>query len=208
MNRGKRLTTILVAVSLLIFFINATYARGGVFIIEPTQEVIEKVELEVPDEVVGNISVSNGLIDFYVRNPSGILLFCYNNTAFETFNFTAEENGNYTIHLANTNMSENVTVTLEYGIHFYLVLHGEIKMTFNVGATTSSMTMVPITPFDYIIEFFKDSIIPNIPILGVLTGFVKWLVNAIRKFWRERKWKKKYKEIRTPSDIKSWISCK
>lgn len=83
MNK-RRLITVSIAVLLASFFISAVGARGGEFIIEPLQEATENIELTVSDEVLGNLSVSNGFIDFYVTSPSGAILLCYNKTAFNT----------------------------------------------------------------------------------------------------------------------------
>jgi hypothetical protein len=180
-------------------FVGTINARDGVFVIEPTKEVIENVELKIPDEVVGNVSISNGLIDFYVTNPSGIPIFCYNKTAFETFKFTAEQNGTYIMHFVNVENIENVTVTLSYSIHVILVLYGNVDLKFSVGTAHVVGSVTPTTPFDWIM-FLKDYIYPLIT--ASVSALIGALIKVLRKFQRERKWKKKYRAPRTPVVVK------
>jgi len=90
MNR-KYLIPVSIVVLLASFFISGVNARDSEFVIEPLQEVTENVVLNISDEVSGNLSVSNGFVDFYVRSPSGAILLCCNKTAFNTFSFVAGE---------------------------------------------------------------------------------------------------------------------
>lgn len=99
---------------------------------EPFRKSIESVGLGVSDEVVGNLSVSNGFIDFYITSPSGVVLLCYNHTVFNTFSFTAEEKGVFVFHLANTYQTENVEVILNYGVNFKVVLQEQINFGVNL----------------------------------------------------------------------------
>lgn len=66
----------------------------------------------------------------------------HNKTAFDIFNFTAEEDGNYTMHLVNTYQAENVSVTLNYSVHFVITLQGEVDVGYSVGTAT----VIPIRP--------------------------------------------------------------
>lgn len=137
-----------IAVLLCSFLISAVSGSGRVFIIEPTQEVIENVKLGVSDKVSGNLSVSNGFIDFYIKSPSGIVLLCYNKTSFNIFNITAEEDGNYSMHLVNTYQTENgnINVTLTYACDITIVLHGRVNVNHSVG--TATVIEVP-PPIEY-----------------------------------------------------------
>jgi len=140
----QRLILSSIAVLLCSFLISAVSGRGGVFVIESTQEVIENVELGVSDKVSGNLSVSNGFVDFYIKSPSGIVLLCYNKTAFDIFNFTAEEDGNYSMHLANTHQTENVSVTLNYSVAVKVDLYAGVNVDYSVGTATVISTPPPI----------------------------------------------------------------
>jgi len=134
----KRLRKAFVSIALLssIFFVGIVNARGGTLVIEPSGKATERVKLGVRDAVRGNFSVSNGFIDFYIASPSGIVLLCYNKTAFNTFNLTAEEDGNYTMCLANTYQTENVNVTLTYACDIKIVIQAGINVGYSVGTAT------------------------------------------------------------------------
>lgn len=140
----QRLILSFIAVLLCSFLISAVSGRGGVFIIEPMQEVIENVELGVSDKVSGNLSVNNGFIDFYITTPSGEVLLSYNKTTFDTFSFVAHENGTFTMHLVNKHRAENVNVTLNYAVHFTIFLQGEVNVGYNVGTATVISTPPPV----------------------------------------------------------------
>jgi len=131
--RKRRLIFATLTIFLASFFITAAGARGDVFVIEPAQEVTENVELDVSSDVAGNFSVKNGFIEFYVTDPSGIVILCYNKTAFNTFSFAAGENGIFTMHLVNTYQTEKVNVTLNYGINFCVVIQEKVNADFSLG---------------------------------------------------------------------------
>jgi len=138
-----------------IFFIGIVNARGGTFIVEPSEKTNERVKLGARDTVRGNFSVSNGFIDFYIMSPSGTVFLRYNKTAFDIFNFTAEEDGNYTMHLVNTYQAENVSVTLNYSVHFVITLQGEVDVGYSVG--TATVIEVPL-PIEYPDPEFDDDL--------------------------------------------------
>jgi len=201
----KKLPRMLLVVLSAVSLIGITYARGGVFVVEPTKEMIDSVELVVSDStsanVCGNLSVVDGFVDFYVTSPSGVILLCYNRTALNSFNFTAMENGTYVLHLRNTSRTNNVTATLNYGVNWQVVLHGEINLTWHTASVWQATVASP-TPFDWIGLFRTFT--------GLLSAFytILKILQILEKYWNARKWKKTYKEIRTPSDIKPCISRK
>ncbi|MDH5595268.1 MAG: emp24/gp25L/p24 family protein [Candidatus Bathyarchaeota archaeon] len=127
-----------------IFFVGIVNARGGTFIIEPSEKANERVKLGACDTVRGNFSVSNGFIDFYIMSPSGTVFLRYNKTAFDIFNFTAEEDGNYSMHLINAYQTENVNVTLNYAVHVVINLYGEINVVQSVETSTVISAPLPI----------------------------------------------------------------
>lgn len=147
----RKLLPALLAVFLAISFMGKVDARGGVFLIEPKQEVIDSIELTVSDKtsanVSGNVSVAEGFIDFYVTSPSRIVLLCYNKTAFNRFNFAAEENGTYVMHLVNTWSTNNVTATLNYGVNWEITLQAKINVKFSTDVTTKTVLVTP-SPID------------------------------------------------------------
>lgn len=133
MKIGQSLILLLTIVSLLGLGVSTVSARGGVFVVKPTQEVIEDVNLGVSDEVFGNLSVTDGFIDFYVTSPSGVTLQSYHSIANTSFSFVADENGTYSMHLNNTYQTCDVTVTLDYAVHFKAVLQENINIGFSTG---------------------------------------------------------------------------
>ena len=169
--------------------IGSVNARGGSFIVAPWNEVTEKVQLGVTDKVFGNVSVSNGFIDFFVTNPSNNLLFYGNKTSLETFNFTADEKGIYVMHIVNNYQTENVNVTLSYALSITIVLTASVTLSTTVSATTISAIVSPTNPIDWI-ELLR-TIVYNIPWLGTALG-------AIVKFLKWLRWKIKYRRSRTP----------
>lgn len=194
----KRLLIFTFAILLVSFLVATVNATGGVFVIEPTKEMTDSVELVISDgisvNVCGNLSVVDGFVDFYVASPSGVVLLCYNRTALDRFNFTATENGTYVLHLRNTSPTNNVTATLDYGVNKQFSCYGEIPLTWHVAEVWQAAIASP-TPFDWI-GFFNTYIYQLILVLLPLC------IGILGKYLKERPWKKKYKEIRTPSDIK------
>jgi hypothetical protein len=202
----RKLLPVLLTVFLGISFLGKVDARGGVFLIEPKQEVIDSIELTVSDKtsanVAGSMSVANGSIDFYVTSPSGIVLFCYNNTDFEKFNFTALENGTFVMHLLNTQLTNNVTATLDYGVNWKITLQAAMTFhaTSNTVVTTETALVEP-SPINNIIEILKAiSLIATIisTILGIF-GIKLYIgrkkkVEYIREFGTVKSTRQKQKQ--------------
>jgi len=201
--KKKSIILIFLILSIADIFIGTVDARGGVFVIEPTNEIIDSVDLAVSNNtsanVCGNLSVIDGFVDFYVTSPSGVVLLCYNKTASNRFNFTAMENGTYLLHLRNTSPANDVTATLNYGVNWQIVLHEEIHLTWHTS-TVLEMAIASPTPFDWI-GFFNEYIYPLIVVS------LPMVIKILERIWRERKWKKKYREPRTPSDIKPFLQA-
>jgi len=186
----------LISILLCSFFVGIVSARGGVFVVEPTQEVTEEVKLTVSDEVKGNLSVNDGFVDFYIESPSGAILFSDNKITFTIFNFTAEENGNYTMHVANNYQTRNVNVTLDYSVSMKVNLYGEVNARFYLPQTwTVTPPPSATTPIDWIrilTEFLK--------MVGI--SGIGYLVKAIRHL----RWWWKYRKSRTPVVFKPLLS--
>lgn len=182
---------------LLTFFVSSLVvgsvsARGGTFIVSPKQEVREVVKLSPKDKVSGNVVVRNGTIDFYVTNPSRHVVLCYNQTEGTSFNFTALERGNYTMHLFNSFSPENVTVQLNYSFDLTLEFQVNVGFKANVGTLHFSQTAtVAPSPFDWL-SFIQEIV------KVIISGLVPVFISKIKAFIDWLKWIKKYKKSRTP----------
>lgn len=157
----------------------------------PMQEVIETVELKVSKnmqvDVCGNISVINGFVDFYVISPSGNTILCYNEVLFCWFNFSAIENGTYTMHLMNIQSEDDIVVTLIYGLNFKVSVQEILKWhtvtTWQITATTS--------PYFNILRAIWE-------ILKIIFyALIPTLVEQLPKFFRWLRWMKKYRKPKT-----------
>ena len=178
------------------FSVPYTNAKSGVFVIGPMQEATETVELVVSQSssanVCGKVSVINGFIDFYVTSPSGNIILCYNKTSFNCFNFSAVENGTYTLHLVNTWSENDVTATLDYGVNFEIVLQETIHTTWHT-VTTWQTAIVTTSPSFDILELLKILSI-------IISPFVSLAVlgEKILRFFRWFYWKIKHGKSKTP----------
>ena len=137
------------ALLLVSLFIGSAEARGGNFVIGPSDDAIEKIQLSNPDNVVGNISICNGFVDFFVTNPSYDIVYQSSKTSFDSFNFTANENGTYVIHVVNRYQFEAVNVTLFYHINFIFTLSSTISVSaFSTQTINSgSITITRVQPY-------------------------------------------------------------
>jgi hypothetical protein len=132
--------TVLLLVSLLVCllvgsFVSAVKARGGILVIGPGDEAIEKVQLTSPSSVGGNMTANDGFVDFFVTNPSYDIVYQRNRTSFDSFNFAANESGVYVMHFVNKYQSGDVNVTLSYRITFDVYLSFAISAQFGVTIT-------------------------------------------------------------------------
>ena len=186
----KSLLVIIVSLFLAVFLIGQVYALGIDYVIEPNHEATETIPLTPFSSLVGNVS-ANGLIDFYVSSPSGSIAYCSNHTTFTPFSFTANENGNYTLHMLNIDQTENVTARLSYSKNLVVVLQETVTTTWNT-ITSTSMIVTPTTGFDWIGVITAIGSISGTILSGI--GIIK----AIEKFLGWFRWWRKYKKSRTP----------
>lgn len=160
--------------------------------VKPMQEVTENVEVAVSNttyvSVCGNLSVVNGFIDFYITNPSRSIILCQNRTSFSCFNFSATENGTYTLHLANIELENDVIATLNYGVNYEIILQATIHPTWHTIATWQTTIMTPMPSID-ILEILK--------IISGIFSLVT-LVKAMSKIISRLLWWSKYRKSKTP----------
>jgi hypothetical protein len=140
MRKTTKLCLILLPVSVLMlaFFVSVARASNRSFVIAPMQEAVEKVNLGVSDQVVGNLSISSGYIDFFIVNPSGVTVQTFQNVTSVSFNFEADENGNYSMRLNNTYQAYDVTVELDYGVSMTF----NIQANMNVGSSSGFVQVI------------------------------------------------------------------
>lgn len=149
-NRAKEVNLRRKTILLLAFLISIFLTIGSVratfyeFNIQPKQEItVNTQSLSPPGNITGNVTVKNGLVDFYVSYPSGKTMFCHNQTKDCTFDLTISETGNYTFHFVNSFSAENVTVVLNYTIN----LKVSLQVNYDVGASVGTVTVVaPLPP--------------------------------------------------------------
>ena len=136
------------AIFLLLLLALAATARASsnVFTIEPSKEANQAVECPIGvQSFAGNVSVSDGNIDFFVVDPSGAVLLRYDYISYHDFNVTTIQNGTYVIHLFNRWSANNVTVELFYGRNFLVTLTAEMRVTWN-SVSTFTTILVPSVP--------------------------------------------------------------
>lgn len=187
----KGFLALIVSLFLAVFLVGQVYGWGIDYAIEPNHEVTETIPLTPSSSVIGNVS-ANGLVDFYVSSPSSEIVYCSNETAFTSFSFTANEDGNYTLHIVNNDQTENVTATLSYSKHLVVNLYSTMTMTLSTATVTTTSMIVTPTPFDWIgvisaIGSISGTILSGIGIIKALEKFLGWF-----RWWR------KYKKSRTP----------
>jgi hypothetical protein len=197
----RKILAFIIPILLLGVFISSANARGGVSVIQPHQEAVEALpSLSTVESAAGNVS-ADGLIDFYILGPNGTVLQCYNRTSFTEFKVFPDVEGVCTLHMANNYESKDVTVNLQYGINFVVVLTGSVGLNFQIPPPSITVTPEPSFDWSRIWDFLKDfgSLIAGVllSLAGKIRGFIDWIRN-----WRYRRWwGKKYKKPRTPSDI-------
>lgn len=141
MSKTTKLCLILLPISvlMLVFCVSVVEARGGSFVIGLMHEAVENVNLRVSDQVFGNLSASDGCIDFFISNPDGVTVQDFLNISNISFNFTADVDGNYSMHMNNMYQAHDVTVELEYGVH--MTITSQVNM--NVGISSGFAQVVP-----------------------------------------------------------------
>jgi len=132
----RRLVYTLDVLLLVALFVGSVNARGSNFVVSPTDEAVEIVQLTPPDSVVGNMSVDNGFVDFFVTNPSYDIVFESRKTSFSNFSITANESGTYVMHFVNKYQAEDVNVSLSYGYNFSVVISADVHVSLFVTQTT------------------------------------------------------------------------
>lgn len=184
---NKAIQGFIVGFLLVLFLVGQVYVRGENLVIEPNRDVTKTIPLTISSSVVGNMS-ANGLVDLYVNCPSGAVIYYVNQTAFTKFSFTANENGNYTIHVINANQ-KNVTATLNYALNLVVGLHESIGVNFNVATAVIPATA---TSIDWV------TLIESLSGVGSIVGLLLKIRKGIRKFVEWFRWWKKYRKSRTP----------
>jgi hypothetical protein len=134
----KHEALLLLVVAVMLSFVIGTgeAGHGSVLVLEPAQEVTERISLTVSSEVYGNLSTDNGSIDFWVTGPSDDTLICHYGIENCSFKLVAEQDGNYTMHMNNTYQMQNVITKLEYSVNRVFVFQGNVGLNFNVDSTT------------------------------------------------------------------------
>jgi hypothetical protein len=122
-----------VLVLMLGFSVYSAEARGESFTIETMKEAVENVTLGVSDQVVGNLKIINGSVDFLVTGPNGAVVLSFPNVSDISFNFTAVENGMYSMRLNNTCQASSVIVELDYRINVTVNLQAGINVGSSLG---------------------------------------------------------------------------
>jgi hypothetical protein len=113
------------------------------------EEAVENVNLGVSDQVGSNLSTNSSRIDFFITDPSGAIVQGFNNVSSVSFNFVADESGNYSMHLNNTYQAYDVTVELDYGVN----MTRNAQVGLNVGTSSGIVRVgpppLPPEPGDY-----------------------------------------------------------
>lgn len=191
----KSLLVIIVSLFLAVFLVSQVYGWETVYVVKSNHEATEIIPLTPSSSVVGNVS-ANGLIDFYVSSPSGSIVYCSNQVTFSPFSFTASENGNYTLHIANNNQTDSVTATLRYSKNLVVVLSSEIRVNSAVGTTVIPATA---TSIDWV------TLIVSSPI-------AVWALKNLRKIGRGLKklvtWFRWWKRYRKPQDPIPYVTIR
>jgi len=145
MRKTTKLCLILLTVSVLMlaFCVSVARARGGSLVLGSMQEAVESVDLGVSDEVFGNLSVSNGYIDFFVTNASGATIQGFHNVSSTSFNFVASENGTYYMHSKNSYQAYDVTVKLDYGVS--ITVNAQVGVNIGISSGFAQVIAPPPT---------------------------------------------------------------
>ena len=145
MHNRKNFYALLLLVSLL-FVVNAVDARNDVICVKPEQKAVRILALTASDEVSGDVSAENGVIDFYISSSAGDVLTCNNQTNGTSFSFVAPENDNYTFCFINSLSNETVEVALNYIIK--IVRNANVNLNVNVGTSAGVARVVAAPPLE------------------------------------------------------------
>lgn len=149
MNTRRALSYLLVLSVLIFLFVGNVEARTHDFVVQPEQEVtLSSPTLTSPDRVIGNMSVQDGFVEFYITSPTGRIVFCHNQTADADFDFIAQETGNYTFHFINSLLTENATVVLNYRVDIVRTSKIGIDVGSSVGTAIVTTPVPPPPPPD------------------------------------------------------------
>jgi hypothetical protein len=134
------LTIIFLVVSTIVgyAYIGSAQGRGGNFTVNPYSEVTEEIALTLPHKIIGNLSISNGFVDFFIIDPSNQTIYSEEKVQSSSFAFTAQENGTYVMHILNKYQTFAVTATLSYNVNFFVTVSAELN--FSMSITTTQTT--------------------------------------------------------------------
>lgn len=194
----KPRSLLLVASVLLLLIMVGSAQAQSVFIIQPSEEATQSVQVtDGCKSFAGNLTVIDGMVDFYITDPSGTTILQYENVSYTDFSVNTTLNGIYLIHLANRISVGNVTASLYYGRNFSFAESVTISLMATAGMTASKLP--PSTLIPHVIVDISVSVAREI-FIGVLSAlFVTLLLGFISK--RIQKWKDG-SPSKTPSTIK------
>jgi hypothetical protein len=129
-----------IAVFMLGFLAGTANARDRLFAIDPKQEVVEYVNLGGSGHADGNMTVGIGAIDFFIKDPDGVIVQQFLNVSNVSFSFTADKDGNYSICMDNTYEAFKVVVELDYGVEL------EVNASAGIHFGTSAGTAIVVPP--------------------------------------------------------------
>jgi hypothetical protein len=110
------------------------------------------------------MSVNNGFVDFFVTNPSNDTIYQNLKTSFDSFNFTANENGTYQMHFVNMYQSVDVNVTLSYSVNFFVTVTTVIHVLTSSTQITSGSSIITQVQHPYLDLVVSPS--SGFPVLG------------------------------------------
>jgi hypothetical protein len=157
-----------------------TVQATDVFVIEPSKEATQNVESNGCQSITGNVSAIGGNIDFYITDPSGTTLLCYENILVADFNISTTQNGTYILHMVNRWSLNNITVELSYGRNFVVLREWHTLSKWTMTASVSSPLSNP-----WIGPLVQVALIVFSAIIGPL--LVNVLSDEIRR--RLQKWR-------------------
>ncbi|MGD0977708.1 MAG: hypothetical protein ABR962_01060 [Candidatus Bathyarchaeia archaeon] len=175
---------------------------ANVFTIEPLKEVTQTVQATTGcQSIAGNVTIVNGVVDFYVTDTMGATILYDANVSVADFSFNTTQIGAYVFHLANRWSTDNLTAILYYGRNFAFVETSSATVTSHTVttweiATTTSQTIPPpieiISPIEQLAVSVASQIL--VYVIGTLIALV--IASKIQK-WKDGS------PSKTPSTIKA-----